>query len=73
LAISAVEVTTVGVNKFRSAWRPRLGNRRVGCPQAKWDDELRRKTGGSWMRVAEDLARLRAIGETYVQQWTVMG
>jgi hypothetical protein len=27
----------------------------------------------STLRVAEDQARWRAIGETYVQQWTVVG
>jgi hypothetical protein len=27
----------------------------------------------SWMRVAEDRARWRDIGEAYVQQWTVIG
>jgi hypothetical protein len=29
--------------------------------------------GRSWMRVAEDRARWRDIGEAYVHQWTVMG
>jgi hypothetical protein len=30
---------------------------------------LRRTAGRSWMRVAEDRARWREIGEAYVQQW----
>jgi hypothetical protein len=34
-------------------WRPRLGKRSVGRPQARWSEDLRR-TGRSWMRVAED-------------------
>jgi hypothetical protein len=36
-------------------------------------DDLRRTAGRSWMRVAEDRARWRVIGEAYVQQWTVIG
>jgi hypothetical protein len=43
------------------------------CPQARWSDDLRRTAGRSWMRVAEDRARWREIGEAYVQQWTVVG
>ena len=32
------------------------------------------KTAGSrWMQVASDRSRWKAIGETYVQQWTVIG
>jgi hypothetical protein len=38
-------------------WRPRLGKRCVGRPQARWSDDLRRMAGRSWMRVAEDRAR----------------
>jgi hypothetical protein len=38
-------------------WRPRLGKRSVGRPQAWWSDDLRRTAGGSWMQVAEDQAR----------------
>ena len=35
-------------------WRPRIGKRKVGRPQARWNDDLRKVAGGSWMRVAED-------------------
>jgi hypothetical protein len=54
-------------------WRPRLGKRSVGRLQARWSDDLRRTAGRSWMRVAEHRARLREIGEAYVQQWPVVG
>jgi hypothetical protein len=54
-------------------WRPRLGKRSVGHPQARWSDDLRRTAGRSWMRVAEDRAKWREVGEAYVQQWTVVG
>ena len=40
-------------------WRPRIGKRKVA--------------DSSWMRVAEDRVRWRAIGEAYVQQWTAIG
>jgi hypothetical protein len=54
-------------------WRPHLSKRGVGRPQARWTDDLRRTAGRSWMRLAEDRARWRAIGEAYVQQWTLVG
>jgi hypothetical protein len=41
-------------------------------PQARWSDDLRRTAGKSLMRVAEDRARWRKVGETYVQQWTAV-
>jgi hypothetical protein len=54
-------------------WRPRLGKHSVGRPQARWSDDLRSTAGGSWLRVVEDRARCREVGEAYLQQWTVMG
>jgi hypothetical protein len=54
-------------------WRPRLRKRSVGRPQARCSDDLRRTAGRSLMRVAEDRARWRKIGEAYGQQWTVVG
>jgi hypothetical protein len=54
-------------------WRPRLGKRSVGRLQSRWSDDLRRTAGRSWMRVPEDRARWRDIGEAYVQQWTAVG
>jgi hypothetical protein len=48
-------------------WRPRLGNRSVGSPQARWSDDLRMTTGRNWMRVAVDGARWREVVEAYVQ------
>jgi hypothetical protein len=62
-------LTTVGVNESWCGDRKRS----VGCPQARRSDDLRKTSGRSWMRVAEDWARWRAIEEAYVQQWTVMG
>jgi hypothetical protein len=47
-------------------WRPRLGKRSVEHCLASWSDDLRRTAGRSWMRVAEDQARWREIGEAYV-------
>lgn len=41
-------------------------------PQARWSDHLRKTTGRSWMRDAEDLTKWRAIGDVYVQQWIAM-
>lgn len=54
-------------------WRPRIGKRSVGRPETRWDDDIRRLAGVGWMRVAENREQWRALGETYVQQWTSMG
>lgn len=54
-------------------WRPRLGKRSVGRPQARWSDDLRKTAGRSWMREAENRSQWRALGEAYVQQWTAIG
>jgi hypothetical protein len=54
-------------------WRPRVGKRSVGHPQARWSDDLNRMPGRSWMRVAEDRAWWRTVREAYVQQWTEVG
>ena len=54
-------------------WRPRIGKRKVGRPQARWSDDLRSMAGNNWMKVAQDRARWRAIGEAYVQRWTAIG
>jgi hypothetical protein len=54
-------------------WRPRLGKRCVGRPQARWSDDLRKTAGRSWIRIAEDRAKWREVGEACVQQWTVVG
>jgi hypothetical protein len=59
-------------NRFLE-WRPRLGKRSVGRPQARLSDDLRRTAGRSRMRVAKDRARWREVVEAYVQQWTVVG
>jgi hypothetical protein len=42
------------MDKSLLEWRPRLGKRSVGCPQARWSDDLRMTAGRSWMRVAKD-------------------
>jgi hypothetical protein len=44
-------------------WRPCLGKRSVGRPQARWSDNLRRTAGRNWMRVAEDRAKWREVRE----------
>ncbi|CAB3240548.1 unnamed protein product [Arctia plantaginis] len=54
-------------------WRPRLGKRSVGRPQARWSDDLRKMAGRSWMREAQNRSKWRAMGEAYVQQWTAIG
>ncbi|CAH0731533.1 unnamed protein product, partial [Brenthis ino] len=35
-------------------WRPRLGQRSVGRPAARWTDDLRKVAGSGWMQAAQD-------------------
>ncbi|CAK1603510.1 unnamed protein product [Parnassius mnemosyne] len=63
------------LQKLRVArnWRPRLGKRSVGRPLTRWSDDQHKVAGRNWMRVTEDRAKWRALGEAYVQQWTAAG
>ena len=54
-------------------WRSRIGQRKVGHPQARSNDDLRKVAGSSWIRVPEDRVRRCALGEAYVQQRTAIG
>jgi hypothetical protein len=47
-------------------WVPRLGKCSVGRHQARWSDDMRGTAGRSWMRVGEDRAKWREVGEAYV-------
>ncbi|CAH0404071.1 unnamed protein product [Chilo suppressalis] len=63
-ATAAMNQVLIPVYKYRNTdnrwgrrvleWRPRLGKRNVGRPQARWSDDLRKVAGRSWMRVAQD-------------------
>ncbi|KAI8439878.1 hypothetical protein MSG28_001344 [Choristoneura fumiferana] len=50
---------TAGVNEFLCGDHESASTR--------WSDDLRKVAGKSWMRVSEDRAQWRAIGEAYVQ------
>jgi hypothetical protein len=51
-------------------WRPRLGILNMGRPRVE-----RRFAQDGWqeLRVAEDQAKWREVGQAYVQQWTLVG
>jgi hypothetical protein len=51
-------------------WRQGLSKRSVGCPQARWSDDLRRTAGRSWVGIAH-IGRSSEMA--YVQQCTVVG
>jgi hypothetical protein len=44
-----------------------------GKSRKRWSYDLRKTTGKSWMRVAEDRAKWREVEDAYIQQWTVAG
>ncbi|RVE53430.1 hypothetical protein evm_002000 [Chilo suppressalis] len=47
-------------------WRPHTGRR----PPTRWTDDIVKCAGSRWMRIAQDRALWRSMGEAYVQQWT---
>ena len=59
-------------DQFCIRWA-QIGKCKLERPQARWNDDLRKVAGNSWVRGAEDRLRWRAIGEAYVQQWTAIG
>ena len=50
---------------------PTLGKRSVGRPPTRWTD--RRVADRHWMRKTEVRGMCHALGEVYVQHWTVVG
>ncbi|KPJ15638.1 hypothetical protein RR48_00791 [Papilio machaon] len=54
-------------------WRPRTDRRSVDRPPARWTDDLVKVARVSWMRVAQDIALWRSLGEVYAQQWALRG
>lgn len=53
--------------------RPRIGKRAVGSPRAMLGDDLRKMAAKNWIKITEDHAQRRPLGEIYVQQWTKRG
>lgn len=52
-------------------WRPYLGKRKRGRPSTRWTNDLKLTAGLNWTREAQDRDRWYAMGEAYVQRWTV--
>lgn len=52
-------------------WRPYLGKRKRGRPPTRWTNDLKLTAGLNWTREAQDRDRWNAMGEAYVQRWTV--
>lgn len=50
-----------------------LGNFSVGHPSSHWSDDLRKTTGGDWMRTAENQKIRSELQEAYAQQRTAIG
>ena len=61
---------TAGVDVFSSGTG--IGKRKVGSPQARWNDDHRKMAGSIWMRISLYRVRWRPIGEAYVRQWADM-
>lgn len=50
-------------------WRPRLGRRSVGRPQARWVDDIVKTEGRKWKRTAQDRETWKVKEEDYIQEW----
>ena len=50
-------------------WQPRRGKRSRGQPSRRWQDNITRKEGTTWIRKATDRRQWRTLMEGYILQW----
>ena len=49
-------------------WQPRRGKRSRGRPSRRWQDDIARKEGTIWNRMATDRGQWKALMEGYILQ-----
>ena len=54
-------------------WMPLGYKREKARPKTRWEDEIRKYMGVTWIRAAKDREVWRNHGEAFVQQWTDNG
>ena len=50
-------------------WQPRRGKRSRGQPSRRWQDNITRKVGTTWIRKATDRRQWKTSMEGYILQW----
>ena len=50
-------------------WTPYGNKRRVGRPSTRWRQDIEKKLGISWRRVAKNRSLWKKVGETYAREW----
>ena len=54
-------------------WIPREKKRPRRRPNARWVDEIKRFSGGTWMKIASDRDMWKEKEEAFIQQWIENG
>ena len=54
-------------------WIPRDIKRPRRRPPGRWQDEIRKHAGATWMRDAADRLLWKNLGEAFIQQWIEKG
>jgi Reverse transcriptase (RNA-dependent DNA polymerase) len=55
--------------KLATEWIPLEGKRKQGRPAARWEDDIRKFQGVTWMREARNRKEWCQHGEAFIQQW----
>jgi hypothetical protein len=50
-------------------WIPSNGKRKRARPKTRWEDEIRKSAGVTWMRMARNREQWKIHGEAFIQQW----
>ena len=62
-------VTDSKWTKKVTEWIPLQMKRKPGRPNTRWDDEISKHLGATWMRVARERREWYHHGEAFIQQW----
>lgn len=55
--------------KIVTEWIPLQGKRKQGRPSMRWEDDIRKFLGVTWMRQANNRKKWCQHGEAFIQQW----
>lgn len=55
--------------KIVTEWIPLQGKRKQGRPSTRWEDDIRKFLGVTWMREANNRIKWCQQGEAFIQQW----
>lgn len=55
--------------KLVTEWIPPNGKRKRARPKTRWEDEIRKSAGVTWMRMARNREQWKIHGEAFILQW----